>query len=138
MNTAIAEAMEAIGGFRAAHSKFMFKIGGTVLTWTELGSDMRVCYYFYGRYMADPELSKGYMIFADYMIETLDATKIAIRDYILDHYEVPEEFDEEAVIEDLEYKTEKSIFYGSTYPQIVSFLDKQFDAMSRGMYGGKR
>lgn len=128
-----------IGEFRNRHQNYFIKIDGVLYTWSELGSDVRFMEWLYGRYQLDNMGREYCQPFEEEVMMALRGGAVMIRDWIMDNYELPDNCDERTW-NYLADKCAKAISFGSTFPQIVRYLDGELEYLATHPRGkdGKR
>jgi hypothetical protein len=116
--------VRAIGEFRQRHMYYFVLLDDTWYTWSDLGSDQRITEWLYGVYV---RLNDGDdKDFDNWALGMLEVGAVLIKKYLASHYELPRGCTEKTW-DYLANRCAKTIAFGATWPQVMSFIDKELD-----------
>lgn len=130
LQTEIIDIIEKFGGFRQTNQNCIFDIGGQMRTWTEMGGDARVVFELYGKWYSDDEIYSKYNEFEDYFWDVINNSVFSIKDWVRESLVIPSRYDSDKEYSRITDKVVKSVAYGSTFKQILSFIHNEENRLS--------
>ena len=131
------KAVSVIGEFRNRNSNSFVVIDDTPYTWSELGGDLRLAEWLYGKFilyvMDSPSDS-----FEDY-VNTILKNTLMIKDWLQQNFELPSTCDSRTW-NYLADKCAKTISFGAPFVQVKRYVEKTLDFLEHHPRGpdGKR
>ena len=112
--------VSAIGEFRNRNVNCFVVIDNVLYTWSELGGDLRLAEWLYGRFCLyiDDDRESYY----DYAMSILDNV-VPIKDWLQENYELPDTC-EPKTWSYLADKCAKTIAFGAPFMQVKRFVEK--------------